>query len=476
MATAGVLPLVINGQDYFPDKTFDVKSPSTDQVIHKCGAASVADAARAVDAAADALKSWRKTTPYERQDIFLKAAEVMEGRRDDLIKHMTDETGATRGWVDFNISRTIDLLKDTAGRIPTMEGSFPPTVDRNRSAIVMHEPYGVVLSIAPWNAPYILGTRSIAYPIAMGNTVVFKASELCPKTLRAIVDVFHQAGLPNGVLNMIAHAPADAAAVTSSLITNPHVKKINFTGSTNVGRIIAKQAGEHLKPVVLELGGKAPAIVWEDADLDLAAKQCATGSFLHSGQICMSTERILVHKAVSDAFQQKFAAAVANMFPVDGDAPILINTAAAQKNKQLVSNATERGASTLYGDIHAQESSHNRLRPVILSGVTSEMDIYKTEAFGPTVSVIEIESEEEAIRIANDTEYGLTSAIFTEDLRRGLRFAAELETGAVHINSMSVHDETSLPHGGTKASGYGRFNGSIGLAEWTRTKNITFEK
>lgn len=150
MATAGALPLVINGQDYFPDKTFDVKSPSTDQVIHKCGGASVADAARAVDAAADALKSWRKTTPYERQDIFLKAAEVMESRRDDLIKHMTDETGATRGWVDFNINRTIDLLKDTAGRIPTMEGLFPPTVDRNRSAIVMREPYGVVLSIAPW--------------------------------------------------------------------------------------------------------------------------------------------------------------------------------------------------------------------------------------------------------------------------------------------------------------------------------------
>ncbi|KAG8418712.1 hypothetical protein J3459_012112 [Metarhizium acridum] len=390
MATSGVLPLVINGQDYFPDKTFDVKSPYTDQVIHKCGGASVADAARAVDVAAGSLKSWRKTTPQERRDIFLKAAQLMGSRRDELIKHMADETGAARGWADFNINTTIDIVKDIAGRIPTVEGSFPPTIDRNRSAIVMREPYGVVLSIAPWNAPYILGTRSVAYPIAMGNTVVFKASELCPKTMRAIVDVFHQAGLPNGVLNMIAHDPADAPAITSSLIANPHVKKINFTGSTSVGRIIAKQAGEHLKPAVLELGGKAPAIIWEDADLDLAAKHCALGSFMHSGQVCMCTEKILVHKAVSDVFQQKLAAAVANTFPVDGDAPILINTAAVQKNKQLVSNATERGATILHGNIHTQEISHNRLRPVIVSGVTSEMDIYKTESFGPTVSVIRL--------------------------------------------------------------------------------------
>ncbi|KAG8418758.1 hypothetical protein J3459_012071 [Metarhizium acridum] len=217
----------------------------------------------------------------------------------------------------------------------------------------------------------------------MGNTVVFKASELCPKTMRAIVDVFHQAGLPNGVLNMIAHDPADAPAITSSLIANPHVKKINFTGSTSVGRIIAKQAGEHLKPAVLELGGKAPAIIWEDADLDLAAKHCALGSFMHSGQVCMCTEKILVHKAVSDVFQQKLAAAVANTFPVDGDAPILINTAAVQKNKHSFPNATERGATILHGNIHTQEISHNRLRPVIVSGVTSEMDITRRSLSDP---------------------------------------------------------------------------------------------
>lgn len=306
--------------------------------------------------------------------------------------------------------------------------------------------------------------------------MVFKVSELAPKTMRAVAEIFNKAGLPNGVLNMIAHGPADAAAVTSALIANPHVKKINFTGSTNVGRIIAKQAGEHLKPVVLELGGKAPAIVWEDANLDLAAEHCALGSFIHGGQICMSTEKILIHKSIKDAFRQKLAGAVESIFPIHGDAYTLINSAATQKNKQLVANATKQGARILHGDVNAQEISNTRMRPIIVSDVTPEMDIYKTESFGPTVSLIDIESEEEAIRIANDTEYGLSAAVFTQDLRRGLRFAVELETGAVHINSMSVHDEGSLPHGGTKSSGYGRFNSSAGLEEWTKTKNVTFDQ
>ncbi|QPH18439.1 hypothetical protein C2857_003478 [Epichloe festucae Fl1] len=475
-AAATTVPLVIDGQDYAPEKTFEIKSPATGEVVYKSGGASVADAAKAVDAAAEALKTWRKTTPQERQDILLKAAEIMSSRRQELTKYMVDETGSAPGWADFNINISVGMLKDVAGRIPTLAGSFPATANPSRSAIVLREPYGVVLSVAPWNAPFILGIRAVAFPIAAGNTVVFKASESAPRSLWAVVDILREAGLPKGVLNMIVHEPSDAAAVTSSLIANPRVKKINFTGSTNVGRTIAKQAGEHLKPVVLELGGKAPAIVWEDANLDLAAQHCALGSFIHGGQVCMSTERILVHKAIKDTFREKFTAAVAAMFPADGEAPVLISSAAAQRNKQLIANATERGATILHGDAKAQESSSTRLRPIVVDNVTTDMDIYKIESFGPTVSVMDIESEEEAIRIANDTEYGLASAVFTQDLRRGLRFAEEIETGAVHINSMSVHDESALPHGGAKSSGYGRFNASSGLDEWTRTKNVTFDR
>jgi acyl-CoA reductase-like NAD-dependent aldehyde dehydrogenase len=242
-----------------------------------------------------------------------------------------------------------------------------------------------------------------------------------------------------------------------------------------VGRIVGRLAGEHLKPVLLELGGKAPAIVWEDADLDNAALQCALGAFLNSGQICMSTERILVHKRVRADFEAKLVATIDNVFGGQHDAPVLINSVGVAKNKKLVEDALSRGASLLYGDVKAQESTPTRMRPVVIGGVKTDMDIYKTESFGPTVSLYEIETEEEALRIANDTEYGLSSAVFTEDLRRGLRFAKEIETGAVHINSMSVHDESALPHGGAKASGYGRFNAAQGLSEWVRTKTVTFK-
>lgn len=290
-----------------------------------------------------------------------------------------------------------------------------------------------------------------------------------------LCSVFHEAGLPKGVLNMLVHEHVNAPAITSSLISNPQVKKVNFTGSTAVGRIIGRLAGENLKPVLLELGGKASAIVWEDAELENAATQCALGAFLNSGQICMSTERILVHKSVRAEFEKKLVSAVENIFGPQTPAPILINSTAVNKNKKLLADALSKGAKLLYGNPDAQEETTTCMRPVIISGITTDMDIYKTESFGPTVAVYEIETEEEALRIANDTEYGLTSAVFTEDLRRGLRMAKEIETGAVHINSMTVHDEATLPHGGAKESGYGRFNTNKGLAEWVRSKTVTFK-
>ena len=313
------------------------------------------------------------------------------------------------------------------------------------------------------------------FPIAAGNTAILKGSEMSPRTMWGLCSVFHEAGLPDGVLNLVFHEPANAPAVTKMLVADPHIKKINFTGSTLVGRIIGQLAGEHLKPVLLELGGKAPAIVWEDADLDNAAVQCALGAFFNSGQVCMSTERIIVHKNVRAEFEKKLVGAVDNIFGGQNDALVLINAAGVAKNKKLIDDALGKGASLLYGDANATESSPTRMRPVIINNVNTEMDIYKTESFGPTVSVYEVETEEEALRIANDTEYGLTSAVFTEDLRRGLRLAKEIETGAVHINSMTIHDESALPHGGAKASGHGRFNATHGLSEWVRTKTITFK-
>jgi acyl-CoA reductase-like NAD-dependent aldehyde dehydrogenase len=321
------------------------------------------------------------------------------------------------------------------------------------------------------NAAYILGIRSIAYALAAGNTAILKAPEFSPRCSWAIHSCLAQAGLPAGVLNTIAHRTSDAAAVTSALIADPRIKKINFTGSTLVGRIIAKTAGEHLKPVLLELGGKAPAIVWEDADLDLAATECAKGALIHVGQICMSTEKILVHKSVAAAFEALLKQKVEAMF---GQAGVLVNKAGVDRNRRLVADAVSKGAELLVGTLeqdHQAPGTH--MSPIVVKKVTPAMALYQTESFGPTVSVIEVESEDEAVRVANDTEYGLTSAVFTEDLRRGLRFARRIESGAVHINGMTVHDETMLPHGGVKSSGYGRF-GSSGLEEWVQTKTVTF--
>ncbi|KAF5988228.1 aldehyde dehydrogenase [Fusarium coicis] len=468
------VPFLINGSDHTSERAIDIVSPASGEVVHRYHSADVKDANAAVEAAAEAFKSWRKTRPSERRDLFLKAAEIMEKRRDELRRYSMSETGSDATWADFDISTGISHLKEVAGRIGTLEGAIPTVSDPNTTALVLREPYGVVVAIAPWNAPYILGTRSVVFPMAAGNTVVFKASEVSPRTLWAIADVFREAGLPNGVLNVIFHERANAAAVTAALIEHPEVKKINFTGSTPVGRIIGKLAGESLKPVILELGGKAPAIVWEDADLDLAALQCTLGAFMNSGQVCMSTERILVHKNVKDEFEKKLSATIEQVFSSKADAPILVASAPVEKNKALIRDAISKGASLVHGNPDVEESSKTRMRPIVVRDVTTEMEIYKSESFGPTVSLMAIETEEEAIKIANDTEYGLSSAVFTSDLQRGLRIAREIETGAVHINNMSIHDESGLPHGGAKSSGYGRFGASAGLDEWTRTKNITF--
>jgi acyl-CoA reductase-like NAD-dependent aldehyde dehydrogenase len=469
-----VVPFIINGSEARPEKTFDVVSPDTGDVVHQCGVATEVEALAAVDAAAKAFPQWRNTTPGARRDILLKAAEILNKRREELAKYLMDEVGATQVWADFNLDTTIDMVKDVAGRVGTLTGTVPQLSDPSLGAMLLREPYGVVLAIAPWNAPYVLGMRSVLFPIAAGNTAVLKGSELSPRVFWGLVSALNEAGLPKGVVNFISTDVAHAAEVTNALISNPDVKKVNFTGSTAVGRIIGKLAGQNLKPVVLELGGKAPAIVWEDANLDIAAEQCTLGSFLFSGQICMSTERIVVHKKISQEFQKKFLESIEAIFSSKEDAPILINANAVEKVKKLLRDAVSKGGSVVSGDIDAQETSKTRLRPIVVSKVTPEMDLYKTESFGPSVSLIEVETEEEALRIANDTEYGLSSAVFTEDLRTGLRFARGIESGAVHINNMTVHDESGLPHGGVKASGFGRFNASAGLDEWTKSKTVTW--
>ena len=445
-ATTTTHPLLISNKPHTTSASFPVHSPATGKLLHHFSSASISDTTQAIETAQKAYPAWRSLPPQKKRDIFLRAAEILSSRQASLAKICADETGAPAAWGEFNLTLATDILKDVAGRISSIVGTIPTTSTEGASALVYKEPYGVILAIAPWNAPFILGLRSFAYAIAAGNTAILKAPEFSPLCSYSLVSIFHDAGLPEGVLNLIAHQPSDAAAVTKHLIEHPSIKKINFTGSTAVGKILARLAGENLKPILLELGGKAPAIVLEDADLELAAMECTVGAFLHSGQICMSTERIIVHSSIASAFETEFIKAVKKFAPEDGEKGCLINKTGVQKNARLLSDAVSKGASIVYGD--PANGVEAKMSPVVVKGVKKDMDLFYTESFGPTVSLMIVENDEQAIELANDTEYGLSSAVFTRDLGRALRIAKRIESGAVHVNGMTVHDESGLPHGG----------------------------
>jgi acyl-CoA reductase-like NAD-dependent aldehyde dehydrogenase len=376
----------------------------------------------------------------------------------------------------FNCMLASGMLREAAAQTYGTLGEVIPSDIPGKLAMAVRAPAGVVVGIAPWNAPVILGVRAIATPLACGNTAVLKASELCPRTHRLIGEALRDAGLPDGVLNVVTNAPADAPAVVEALVAHRAVRRINFTGSTRVGRVIAELAARQLKPVLLELGGKAPLLVLDDADLDEAVAAAAFGAFFNQGQICMSTERIIVDQAVADAFTAKFVAKAMTLTaadPTEGRAPLgsVVDPAAAAAVRRLIDDAVAKGA-VLH---EAAPPSGTLLSAAVLDRVTPEMDIYAAESFGPVTVIIRVKDEEEAIRVANDTEYGLTSAVFTGDAARGLRVAERIDAGMCHINGPTVHDEAQMPFGGVKASGYGRFGGKAGIAEFTDLRWITID-
>jgi acyl-CoA reductase-like NAD-dependent aldehyde dehydrogenase len=342
--------------------------------------------------------------------------------------------------------------------------------------MALKEPAGVVLGIAPWNAPIILGVRAIATPLACGNTVILKGSEICPRTHEIIVQVFIDAGFTDGIVNFITNAPRDAGDIVGALIDHPAVRRINFTGSTAVGRIVAVRAARNLKPVLLELGGKAPMVILEDADLDEAVKAAAFGAFMNQGQICMSTERIVVVDAVADAFAEKFRAKVLSMLTADprlGTAPLgaVVDLKTVLHVESLVADAVEHGAVRSSGG----DSVGVLMPATVVDHVTPDMRLFREESFGPVVALCRARDEAHAVALANDTDYGLSAAVFTRDTARGLRVARQIKSGICHINGPTVHDEAQMPFGGVKASGHGRFGGTAGIDAFTELRWITLE-
>jgi vanillin dehydrogenase len=456
--------------------TFERLDPYTGEVASRAAAASRADARAAADAAAAAFGEWSASPPSARRELLQKAAALMMERAPEIAATLTAETGGTFGYGMFNCSLAAGMLGEAAAQTTAVTGDVVPSDVPGLTAMAVRQPAGVVLGIAPWNAPVILGTRAVAAPLAYGNTVVLKASEMSPRTHGEIARVLADAGLPAGVVNLVTHTREAAGDIVDELIAHPAVRRINFTGSTRVGRLVAENAGRHLKRVLLELGGKAPLIVLADADLDEAVAAAKFGAFMHQGQICMSTERIVADRSVADEVASRLgekAAALKVGDPRDPSTEIgpLVSAESVARVGELVDDARSHGATVIVGG----EADGPCYKPTVLAGVKPQMRIYYEESFGPVVGIIPVDGPEEAVRVANDTEYGLAASVFGADVPTALDLARQSESGICHVNGATLHDEPQMPFGGVKASGFGRFGGKAAIDEFTELRWITVQ-
>ncbi|MEM9989614.1 MAG: aldehyde dehydrogenase, partial [Pseudomonadota bacterium] len=442
-------------------QTFDRIGPLSSSVSSRCAAASINDVQAVLAAASDAQQEWGATGPGVRRQLLLKAADILEGYADEFVDRMYAELGATEAWARFNAKLGAGMFREAGAMTTRIAGEIIPSDMPGSLAMAVRQPAGVSLGIAPWNAPVILAARAISMPLACGNASILKGSENCPATHELVCRALVEAGLPDGVISFLTNAPEDAGEIVGTIIDHPSVARINFTGSTEVGRKIALRAAHALKPALLELGGKAPFIVLEDADLDAAVAAAAFGTFMNQGQICMSTERIIVDEKIADAFTEKLAKKVSSLRAGDPrkekgiQLGPLANKDASQRIAKMIEDACAKGAHLITGGA----SNSAIMQPTLIDGVDPTMRIYKEETFGPIAGIIRVKSDEEAISIANDTEYGLTGAVFSRDVNRAMAVAEKVESGMCHINGPTVHDEAQMPFGGVKESGYGRFGG-----------------
>ena len=471
------VPLLIGGKSCpaRDGRTFERCNPVTGEVVSRVAAATLEDADAAVAAAQAAFPAWAALAPNERRTRLLAAAELMQARAPEFFA-AAGETGATANWYGFNVKLAAGILREAASMTTQINGEVIPSDVPGSFAMALRQPCGVILGIAPWNAPVILATSALAMPLACGNTVVLKASELSPAVHRLIGQVLQDAGLGDGVVNVISNAPADAPAIVERLIANPAVRRVNFTGSTHVGRIVAELAARHLKPALLELGGKAPFLVLDDADLDAAVEAAAFGAYFNQGQICMSTERLIVDSKVADTFVAKLAAKVATLRagnPEAGDSVLgsLVDASAGVRIKALIDDAVSKGARLVVGG----QVEGSIMQPALLDGVTPDMRLYREESFGPVAIMLRGDGDEALLQLANDSEFGLSAAIFSRDTGRALALAQRVESGICHINGPTVHDEAQMPFGGVKASGYGSFGGKASIEQFTQLRWVTLQ-
>lgn len=456
--------------------TFERRSPVTGALVTTAASAKSPDVDRAVVSAQAAFSDWSDMGPSNKRAILNACADALEARMEEFVQIGMAETGSTALWYRNNVKFAGSILREAAAMTTQIKGEIIPANKKGSLSMGYRQPIGVLVGMAPWNAPVILGVRSFAMPLACGNTVVMKASEKCPGLHRLIGECMADGGLPPGVLNILTHSAEDGPEVVNALIDHPLTRMINFTGSTRVGQIIAERAAKHLKPCLLELGGKNPLLVLEDADLQAAVNAAAFGAFINQGQICMSTEKVIVLDAVADEFEKAFQEKIESLTvgTPDGqtDLASVVDRETIDHVDNLIRDAVGKGAKVYGGEVPKNGSI---MPATLVSGVTPDMSIYNEETFGPVTTLIRARDEKHAIEIANDTVYGLSCAIFTQDVGRGMEIAKRLETGIAHINGPTVSDEAQMPFGGVKASGYGRFGGTAAIDEFTQLRWITIE-
>jgi acyl-CoA reductase-like NAD-dependent aldehyde dehydrogenase len=477
MTTNNGYRMYIGGEWVSHNGTFADYNPATGDVWADIPDASREDAKKAIAAAAAAQAEWAALPHTERARYMLKAADVLEQRQQDAIDAIVAETG---GWVGkgmFETGYVAGIYRAAAAAAYQVRGEIHPS-DHNKISMIVRQPLGVVSVVAPWNFPMLLSSRGIAVAMAVGNTVVLKPSEETPYTGGLfLAEIFEEAGLPKGVLNVITCSRDNVAEVGDEMITNPHVKAISFTGSTAVGRQIASKAGYLLKRVCIEAGGKDALLVLDDADIGRAVNAATFGTFMHQGQICMSVERVVVDNSVADEFIDRFVKnaqklGVGDPTQMGNVIGPIINQKQLEKIHAQVTDAVAKGAKLLTG------GTYDGLfyQPTILTDVTPDMDIYNEETFGPVAIVLKANGVDDAVNIANDSDYGLSAGVMTENEEKGLAVARRLETGMVHINDSSVNDEPHVPFGGVKNSGVGRHDGQASIDTFTELRWITLER
>ena len=451
--------------------TFAVLDPATGETLADVPRLGAAETRRAIEAGARALPAWKARSAKERARVLLRLATLMGEREDDLASLMVLEQGKPLAEARAEIAYASSFYEWFAEEAKRLDGSVIPSPWSDKRILATREPVGVTAGITPWNFPSAMVTRKSAPALAVGCTMILKPAEQTPLSALALAALAEEAGIPAGVFSVVTGDAADAPVIGRELTSNPLVRKVGFTGSTEIGKLLMRQCADQVKKVSLELGGNAPFIVFDDADLDVAIASALVCKFRNSGQTCISANRMLVQTGIYDAFVERFTAAVRELVVADGfadDVQVgpLIDEPALEKVESHVADALDRGAELVTG---GERLEGQFFRPSILAGVTPEMRMTNEETFGPVAALARFETEEEAIRIANATPYGLAAYYMTTDLARTWRVGEALEYGILGINTGLISTEVA-PFGGIKESGIGREGSRFGVDDWVELK------